>query len=1076
MGSIKCLNCNSEITTISGMECPHCKAPLSHVKIAFLAYLGPENSLAGYQRSYKLVLLKSIFELVRLGKEISVSRVSEVFRQYYIDRKKAGLPADKDADIRIENVEKSDLRDIWLLINMNPFAAISKHGFLKVKGEGLNGYFILQKGIDVLSARELDNLIDFLNKKLELYYKKIGSTTTPHTSRSPITEAKTIPEIQPVVQAIMQEYSEPLATAHEKITAPVQVQQKKQAISLPEGLDEDTPLEDVSLSNRAYNALKRHGVDTLGQLKTEFVNGSLNEMKNVGRIVINEIEAMLTSPVHIKNLPKEPQPELPKEPQPELPENVFEGSFEDAIGDEACVVAIDDIFPDGSFALFRAFCSKRHIKCASELVGLRYEELAKERGFGKTKIAKIIERWENAKNFIPNKTVTKSFEEQLAEDLEEISRDRNFDILVKRISGKTLQAAADEYGLTRERVRQICIKIENKIFIRIRPLVSILINQNNGGYFREEQLIEYIDNEIYRKAIVHTLKERDEYVAFGSPTVFLDKNYFPKAETELAELAESIVGDGINIFENEDTIDAAFEEAGYGFLGAEDLLELLIKYEYVFYGDYAVKNAKSYAKLCAQIVEDEFPEGITNSDEDLNRLRALAKEKYGDLDIPASNRSFFTRVTTHLVLRGRSQYISPRYIYADESIMVEIKAYIDASKQRDLFYSEIFAEHEGLLLMMTNIDNPWFLHGVLTYFYPTEYTYSRDFLSKDSGEQTLALGERVSISLKQTGHAMTRKELLRNFPGISDVMLFNAVGNTPGLIQWDYNYYNCIDNVHFEGNELAQLKEFIDGITQENDGYCSEGMLYKAVCESIPAFVERNGGMNSQNVFYTCAEMLGSHYEFKRPHIATHGRFKNLHVIEIARDMLGDCSYIKASDYFRITQKFLWPEVTASMAFAEMEKDYIRLNLDEYVHKPCFELTADDLHYAKELIHNSASGCWFMSLQQFIDSDEELPSGKSINEFFVGALASEYTLGWHVVSPQMKDRRYQRGILVRDDVPVYAYDELISKFLKEHGVVAIAEDDLQDLLQIHSLIYNYLPKELQKSSRFKYSDGKFEVV
>ena len=83
MGNIRCLNCNKEIVTISGMECPHCRAQLSHVKIAFLSYLGPEDSLAGYQRSYKLVLLKSIFELVRAGQTISVARVSEAFRQYY---------------------------------------------------------------------------------------------------------------------------------------------------------------------------------------------------------------------------------------------------------------------------------------------------------------------------------------------------------------------------------------------------------------------------------------------------------------------------------------------------------------------------------------------------------------------------------------------------------------------------------------------------------------------------------------------------------------------------------------------------------------------------------------------------------------------------------------------------------------------------------------------------------------------------------------------------------------------------------------------------------------------------------
>lgn len=1071
MGNIKCLNCRNEISMISGMACPNCGARLSHVLISFLTYLGPEDSLNGYQRSYKLVFLKSLFTEIKYMRKATVAAVTEGFRNYYQERKHYGLIPDQDVDNRIANVEKSDLRDIWLLIQMNPYAAISKKGFIKVKGDGLNGTFVLQKGLDELSAKEIDSLLDLLDRKLELYYRKIDSTTVAWMMKPPVKVQKaTDEETLEAVQKLLENYSPP-KTAVKKESQPVSPIKKPQGekhIPLPAGADENTPLEDIPLSNRAYNALRRHGVDTLGQMRAEFESGSIAEIKNIGRTVITEIGTLLSVPMQ--------NTDLPMEPKQELPENIFDGVFADTLGEEAPNVTIDDIFPEGVFNLFRAFCSKRSIQYASDLIGLHYEELVKEKGFGKTKIAKIIERWETARNYIPAKTITKSFEEQLTEQLDDIARDRNFDILIKRISGRTLQETADEYGLTRERVRQICVKIERKIYIQIRQLASILLNQNNGGYFREEQLREYIDNEIYQKAIVHTLREAKEYFSFGSPAVFLDANSFPKAESDLAELAESIVGDGINIFESEDAIDAAFEEAGYGFLGAEDLLELLIKYEYVFYGDYVVKNAKSYAKLCAQIVEDEFPEGITNSDEDLNRLRALAKERYGDLDIPASNRSFFTRITVHLVLRGRSQYIAPRYIYADESIIAEIKAYIDASKQRDLFYSEIFAEHEGLLLMMTNIDNPWFLHGVLTYFYPHEYTYSRDFLSKDSGEQTLDLGERVSIFLKQAGRAMTRKELLQNFPGISDVMLFNAVGHTAGLIQWDYNYYNSIDNVRLVGAELEQLRDFIETITQANDGYCSEGMLFKAVSESMPAFLERNGGMNSQNVFYTCAELLGQCFEFKRPHIACHGRFKSLHVIEIARDMLGDCNHIKASDYFRITKKLMWPEVTASMAFGEMEKDYIRLNLDEYVHKSCFEIGESDLQFAKALIADSAGQNWFLPLQNFMDSEEELPCGMSVNEFFMGALVAEYSLGWHIVSPQMKDRRYQRGILVRNDVPVYAYDELISKVLKEQGIKTISEEDLQGFLQIHSLVYNYLPKELQKSARFKYSDGMFEVL
>lgn len=1072
MGNIKCLNCRNEISMISGMACPHCGAKLSHVLISFLTYLGPEDSLNGYQRSYKLVFLKSLFNEIKYKRKATVAAVAEGFRNYYLERKHHGLIPDHDADARIENVEKSDLRDIWLLINMNPYAAITKKGFVKVKGEGLNGVFVLQKGIDELTAKEIDSLQNLLDKKLELYYSKIGSTTVEHMMKTPDKVQKaTDDEISEAVQKLLADYSPSKPAVNPEQTSAVSIKKSSQAerhATLPVGTDENMPLEDIPLSNHAYNALKRHGVDTLGQMKEEFENGSIAEIKNIGRTVMKEIGDLLSVPITFND--------RPAAPERVLPESIFDGAFADTVGENAQLVSIEDIFPEGGFSLFRSFCSRRGIKNADDLIGLQYAELAQEKGFGKTKIKKVIERWNEARDYIPVKNITKSFEEQLADQLDEIAADRNFDIFTKRISGRTLQDTADEYGLTRERVRQICVKIENKIFIRIRPMIAILIDQNSGGYFREEQICGYIDNEIYQKAVVYTLRERKEYISFGSPAVFLETNSYPKAETELAALTEDIVGDGINIFDSEDAIDAAFEEAGYGFLGAEDFLELLIKYEYVFYGDYAVKNAKSYARLCAQIVADEFPDGITNSDEDLNQLRALAKERYGDLDIPANNRSFFTRVTAYLVLRGRSQYVSPKYIYADESIIAEIKTFIDASKQRDLFYSEIFAEFEGLLMMMTNIDNPWFLHGVLVYYYPNDYTYSRDYLRKDSGERTLDLGDRVSICLKNAGHAMAKKELLQNFPGISDVMLSNAISNTAGLIQWDYNYYNSIENVHLVGTELDQLRGFIEVITQANDGYCSEGMLFKAVSESMPAFLERNGSMNSQNVFYTCAELLRDYYEFKRPHIARHGRFKNLHVIEIARDMLGDCDYIKASDYFRITKKLMWPEITASLAFGEMEKDYIRLNLDEYVHKTHFEIKEEDLQFLKELLEDAASGNWFLPLQYFVESEEDLPSGKSVNEFFMGAVIAEYGLGWHVVSPQMKDRRYQRGILVRDNVTVYAYDELISKVLREQGIKTISEEDLQGLLQIHSLVYNYLPKELQKSAWFKYSEGMFEVL
>ena len=107
MGKIKCLNCGTELTMFSNAACPACGIRLSHAKNSFLAYLGPEDSLAGYQRSYKLVLLKSIFEECLDGNAPKICNVVERFRSYYLRRKQHDLLVDEDVDNRIAEIEDS---------------------------------------------------------------------------------------------------------------------------------------------------------------------------------------------------------------------------------------------------------------------------------------------------------------------------------------------------------------------------------------------------------------------------------------------------------------------------------------------------------------------------------------------------------------------------------------------------------------------------------------------------------------------------------------------------------------------------------------------------------------------------------------------------------------------------------------------------------------------------------------------------------------------------------------------------------------------------------------------------------
>lgn len=121
-------------------------------------------------------------------------------------------------------------------------------------------------------------------------------------------------------------------------------------------------------------------------------------------------------------------------------------------------------------------------------------------------------------------------------------------------------------------------------------------------------------------------------------------------------------------------------------------------------------------------------------------------------------------------------------------------------------------------------------------------------------------------------------------------------------------------------------------------------------------------------------------------------------------------------------------------------------------------------------------GNWYLPLQLFADSEETLPGDLPVNEFLVGSLVAMQNLGWHIVAPQIKDRRYQRGILVRNDKDVLTYDQLVWTALKENGIRELPENDLLSFRMICSLALRYIPKDLQASGLFQYVDGVYSVV
>lgn len=148
--------------------------PEDNIKEAFLQYIGSEDSLIGYQKSYKLVLYKVFFTRVRKNLDTTCDAIATDFQQYYIRRKNKGLVPDIDTDAVITNIETSTKTQVLSLILRNPFRVISQRGFMLKETRRKEEYFVLNNDLkNQLSEADIEFIIQLVDKKLDKYYLSI---------------------------------------------------------------------------------------------------------------------------------------------------------------------------------------------------------------------------------------------------------------------------------------------------------------------------------------------------------------------------------------------------------------------------------------------------------------------------------------------------------------------------------------------------------------------------------------------------------------------------------------------------------------------------------------------------------------------------------------------------------------------------------------------------------------------------------------------------------------------------------------------------------------------------------------
>lgn len=1093
---MRCFNCGGEIVNTGIGYCANCLAILNETKTNFISYIGAPDSLVGYQKSYKLLLLKCVIEVMLDDGEASVERVIPAIKEYYLNRKNKGLQPDYDVDSRISEIENSSDYDVFAVIKSQPFKVINEKGYLFLNHNSSEKLiFVFNEDIvDSMSCDEWTKLLRIVNAKLSLYYERYDGLTNVSAT------------------------TEKMASVHGEG-------------NVARGANIDLSLsvfEITNLSVRAKNTLMRNKLYTVGAVLNFIRDNDLRSLKNMGQKTYEEIMTLIQA--------FDLQTSASSEPN-----------------------SIASLFEDNIYHLFVEFCERNCLSNLSDLENFNFELLLNEPGFGTGELEAIKEKYysllqdnclsqdceELSNNLdvafptitidpsnvdldipylrfagISAKNNAKFFENGFSKigDLSKISLgklvqmfgqvkgietfekikvfeqplltiatdrlnrrkdSREFAIYVDRANKKTLQEIANNYNITRERVRQI----ETKFFREFSPLFGSLVEQymirNNLSYITTQDVLEFFDDNTFDTVIMYTLKESSslEYLPFAD--MFIKKQSESQdTVAKLRKITTDFIGkEGINFFECLPKIEEMLNDSDLGFLSADTFLNYLIESGAHFYGDFVFLKKQPYVKLCLILISKHFKEGITlYSDEDINLLRNLFHAEYGAYDLPEQNRAISARLSDCLITcdRGKAKLIEN--INYDPAVIEDIKKYIDTSSLNTLYFSEIFNEFEGVLAFTSDITNYHGLHGLLAYLYRDEYEFSKDCITKKNGEgKSFSLSDRIVMLIVEKGRAVTRNEIKQKIGGLSDIMIVNAINSSKKLLQWDYNSFNALDNLIITADDEAVLTDILEAAFAQCKGYCSDGLLFEKVKLHSLDFISKNRIENPTNLFYVLQKIWGDKYQFSRPHICQKDTVDSLTTKSIALYLLGTTQQISRTAFMQIAKNVHWSETTADLIFYELEKDYTRISEDVYISSKNFYIEESALIHISNWLQAYISRHDYLSMIGFDDFENFPHIQYDWNSFLLISVIKKYNLGVKLISPAIRDRRYNKEVVVCKDSDCAHLDDIVYALLVKNNIKFIDEANLLSFLVINHLVAKVIPKELFDSKKLDYADGYFNI-
>lgn len=653
--------------------------------------------------------------------------------------------------------------------------------------------------------------------------------------------------------------------------------------------------------------------------------------------------------------------------------------------------------------------------------------------------------------------------------LEILKLNKRYGIYRKRvILNQTLEKTGKEENLTRERIRQIANEMNKKfIYYFARNFAPYLREKyKNKKFFNDLDLRKLFYNEedyLVAKQLLMRNNFSNIYY-FKEIDKFLIGANLQEIKKRLNLLIKENIPEIFKFYKYWLDIKGLLEENEISFVDEDDFKKYLKALDYKEYNNWFIKGKLSLRKLYNIILEKYFPKGLCLDGKGIITFRNIAKSEFGVEYLPKNDRAIVSPICDENILCGKKTYISIKNVDIPIELLEAIRKFIENSSMNSIPIEYIFIKYKNELNKSSNVDNKYFLYGVLGHYYNKEYNFRRGAFIEKMKIRNIRTHKILEKYLLEKNR-IVRKEEIKNELKWSDISIINAILLNQKILVWDRGKVIHVSLIKINDKTVNCLRKILDETMINNNGYANAGFLYKKIKFQLNDIIRENKIKNSFSFFSVLEYIFKAKYYFRRPHILNYNPGKEFTTIDLFYRFIKEnpkFSYYQMNNYFN---KLGFPDGSISGFFYKASKNLLQISIDEYILKDNIKINDKLFEETRNTVDKKFKDKEYLSLMDFINFRDFPDIGLEWNPYLLKSIIINYIKEYRVIEKGSKDKRYSHIILVKDKSHIRNIVDLILFILKEEyrdrENMTIVK--IENYLQLENVIHKSLPNEFYES-------------